>query len=231
MNIILSGTSSAGKTSIMNEFSNNYNKISMDNVFNEFGYIFFRICEYKNLKNKYYTQKEKDKFFNDCLYDKIIEKIKKNKNNIIDIVDDFDDNSVPILNKYIKQRIHILIYTDLDKLVENINKRKSYDPRGNFVFNQFSKYYIKTNVEDDAIDTINFNDFIKSLKKIKYEFESETALKKFAEKIFRQLGINRIILEKDYYIKPRSNSYNFVINTKNKSPKELHEMILSYIHK
>ena len=62
-NIIIFGTSSAGKSSIINEFPRNYNKISWDNIFEEFGYTFFQVCEYKNYKNKYYKQKEKDKFF------------------------------------------------------------------------------------------------------------------------------------------------------------------------
>lgn len=231
MNIILSGTSSAGKSSIIDKFPKKYNKISLDNVFDEFGYIFFKVCEYKNLKNKYYTQKEKDKFFYDCMYDKIISKLNKNKNNLIDIVDDFDNKNDPIIRKYITNNIHILIYTNLDKLADNLNKRKSYDPRGTFVFDQFTKYYENTNNKDEAIDTINYNNFIKSLKKIKYEFGSEKELIDLARFTFKKLGIKKIIENENYFIKPRSNSYNLILNTKNKKPEQLKNAIIDFLHK
>jgi len=229
MIIIISGTSSAGKSSIINEFPKNYNKISWDNIFEEFGYTFFQVCEYKNYKNKYYKQKEKDKFFYDCVYNKIINKLKKNKVNLIDIVDDFDEKNNPIVDSYLPSKIQILIYTDLDKLIDNMNKRKSYDPRSRFVFDQFAKYYVKTNSKNEAIDTINYNNFVKSLEKIKYEFESKKDLDKFAENIFKKMGINKITKDKNYYIKPRSNCYNLVLNTKGKSSKELKDEILKKI--
>jgi len=231
MNIIISGTSSAGKSSIIDKFPKQYNKISWDNVFDEFGYNFFKVCEYKNFKNKYYTQKEKDKFFYNCLYGKIISKLNIKKNNLIDIVDDFDDKSAPIIRKYIPINIQILIYTNLDKLADNLNKRKSYDPRGTFVYDQFTKYYENTNNKDEAIDTINYNNFIKSLKKIKYEFESEKNLIDLAKFIFKKLGIKKIVETENYFIKPRSNCYDLVLNTKNKKPDELKNAIIDYLSK
>jgi len=155
--------------------------------------------------------------------------LKKNKVNLIDIVDDFDEKNNPIVDSYLPSKIQILIYTDLDKLIDNMNKRKSYDPRSRFVFDQFAKYYVKTNSKNEAIDTINYNNFVKSLEKIKYEFESKKDLDKFAENIFKKIGINKIAKDKNYYIKPRSNCYNLVLNTKGKSSKELKDEILKKI--
>jgi len=39
------------------------------------------------------------------------------------------------------------------------------------------------------------------------------------------LGINKINKEKDYYIKPRLNDYNLILVTKNKSAKELKDIL------
>ena len=78
----------------------------------------------KSFKKNKKKQKEKDKFFYDCVYNKIINKLKKNKVNLIDIVDDFDEKNNPIVDSYLPSKIQILIYTDLDNLIDNMNKRK-----------------------------------------------------------------------------------------------------------
>ena len=135
-----------------------------------------------------------------------------------------------LIDKYLPNRFHILVYTNIYDLVNNINKRKLYEPRGIWLFEeQFVKYYIKTNNKNEAIDTINYNKFIKSLERIKYEFESKKDLNKFAEKIFNLLGIKKIIKDKDYYIKTRLDNYNLILITKNKSPSELKDIILKTI--
>lgn len=225
MNIFLSGTSSSGKTSIIKEMPKKYNILSLDDLYEKYN---FEICKNTKLKNRYYSIKEKDNIYYDCLYKKLIECLKKD--NIIDWVDDFNDNYELLIDKYLPNRFHILVYTNLYDLVKNINKRKLYEPRGIWLFEeQFIKYYKETKNKDDAIDTINYSKFIKSLEKIKYEFESEKELNKFAEKIFNLLGIKKIIKDKDYYIKPRLNTYNLILITKNKSPSELKNIILEKI--
>ena len=225
MNIFLSGTSSSGKTSIIKEMPKKYNILSLDGLYEKYN---FEICKNTKLKNRYYSIKEKDNIYYDCLYKKLIECLKKD--NIIDWVDDFNDNYELLIDKYLPNRFHILVYTNLYDLVKNINKRKLYEPRGIWLFEeQFIKYYKETKNKDDAIDTINYSKFIKSLEKIKYEFESEKELNKFAEKIFNLLGIKKIIKDKDYYIKPRLNTYNLILITKNKSPSELKNIILEKI--
>lgn len=225
MNIFLSGTSSSGKTSIIKEMPKKYNILSLDGLYEKYN---FEICKNTKLKNRYYSIKEKDNIYYDCLYKKLIECLKKD--NIIDWVDDFNDNYELLIDKYLPNRFHILVYTNLYDLVKNINKRKLYEPRGIWLFEeQFIKYYKETKNKDDAIDTINYTKFIKSLEKIKYEFESEKELNKFAEKIFNLLGIKKIIKDKDYYIKPRLNTYDLILITKNKNPTELKNIILEKI--
>tara|TARA_B100000029_G_scaffold288155_1_gene281978 strand:- start:10 stop:690 length:681 start_codon:yes stop_codon:yes gene_type:complete len=225
MNIFLSGTSSAGKSSIIKEMPKKYNIVSLDGLYEKYN---FEICTNNNLKNKYYSKKEKDRIHSDCLYKKLIECLKKE--NIIDWVDTFNDKYELLIDKYLPNRFHILIYTNIYDLVNNINKRKLYEPRGVWLFEeQFVKYYIKTNNKNEAIDTINYNKFIKSLERIKYEFESKKDLNKFAEKIFNLLGIKKIIKDKDYYIKTRLDNYNLILITKNKSPSELKDIILKTI--
>lgn len=225
MNIFLSGTSSSGKTSIIKEMPKKYNILSLDGLYEKYN---FEICKNTKLKNRYYSIKEKDNIYYDCLYKKLIECLKKD--NIIDWVDDFNDNYELLIDKYLPNRFHILVYTNLYDLVKNINKRKLYEPRGIWLFEeQFIKYYKETKNKDDAIDTINYTKFIKSLEKIKYEFESEKELNKFAGKIFNLLGIKKIIKDKDYYIKPRLNTYDLILITKNKNPTELKNIILEKI--
>lgn len=62
MNIIISGTSSAGKSSIIDKFPKQYNKISWDNVFDEFGYNFLKFANIKILKINIIRKKKKINF-------------------------------------------------------------------------------------------------------------------------------------------------------------------------
>jgi hypothetical protein len=227
MNIFLSGTSSAGKTSILREFPKKYNTILLDDLLENSK---FTVCRNKQLKNVFYTKKEKKEILIDCIHKKLIENLKEE--NVIDWVDWFDENDELLINKYLPNRFHVLVYTNIYDLVDNIIKRMFSEPRGVWLFeDQFAKYYMKTNNKKDSIDIINFNKFIKSLEKIKWEFESEKDLINFAKNVFNLLGINKINKEKDYYIKPRLNNYDLILVTKNKSPKELKDIILKNLNK
>ena len=226
MNIFLSGTSSAGKTSILREFPKKYNTILLDDLLENSK---FTVCRNKQLKNEFYTKKEKKEILIDCIHKKLIENLKEE--NVIDWVDWFDENDELLIDKYLPNRFHVLVYTNVYDLVDNIIKRMFTEPRGVWLFeDQFAKYYVKTNNKKDSIDTINFNKFIKSLEKVKWEFESEKDLVNFAKNVFNLLGINKINKEKDYYIKPRLNNYNLILITKNKSPKELKDIILKNLN-
>ena len=87
MNIFLSGTSSAGKTSILREFPKKYNTILLDDLLENSK---FTVCRNKQLKNEFYTKKEKKEILIDCIHKKLIENLKEE--NVIDWVDWFDEN-------------------------------------------------------------------------------------------------------------------------------------------
>jgi hypothetical protein len=220
MKIVLEGTSSSGKSSIVSKFPKKYKKISVDDIYFEFEFL-------KDVKNKYYTKKEVDETINSYYEKTLASRVKNDDNYIIDMVN--DRKGKPIINKYLsKDVINILLYTNLADLVYNINKRKNSNPRGKFVFNQFAKYYMVTDNINKSIDTINLKSFIKNLKKMKYGFESEKALKKFAKDIFKSLGISKISDTKDYHIKPRYSKFDMILPTKNKSPTQLKNIIINF---
>jgi adenylate kinase family enzyme len=215
MKIILEGTSSSGKSSIVKKFPNTYTKVAMDDL------EYNREEMFKKLKNKYYKKKEADDIFFDIINKRLSNRVKNKNKFIIDMVNPI---GYPTIIKYLpKDTIKILVYTNLNDLVRNIDKRKTYDSRGLFVFNQFTNYYVKSN-NKTGIDTVNINDFIKSLKNIKYLFESEKELIKFAKDTFKNLGIKN---NKTYYIVSRYKFFNAIINTKDKTPTELKNLIIN----
>lgn len=215
MKIILEGTSSSGKSSIVKKLPNTYTKVAMDDLENN------REEMFKKLKNKYYKINEADEIFFNIIDKRLSNKVKNKTKFVIDMV---NPNGYPTIIKYLpKDTIKILVYTNLSDLVRNIDKRKTYDSRGLFVFNQFTNYYVKSN-NKTGIDTVNVNDFIKSLKNIKYLFESEKELILFAKNTFKNLGIKN---NKTYYIVPRYKFFNAIINTKDKTPTELKNLIIN----
>lgn len=221
MKFVLEGTSSSGKSSIMNKFPKKYKKVSIDDP----GLITPDF--WKDVKNKYYTKKEKDEIYYVHMEKKMANQVKNQDNYIIDTIN--FRGGKPMINKYLsKDIINILLYTNLTDLVHNVNKRNKSDPRGKFVFKQFAKYFMVTNNIDESIDTINLKSFIKNLKKIKYEFESERELKNFAKDIFKSLGISKISDSKDYHIKSRYSKFDMILPTKNKSPTQLKNIIINF---
>jgi len=212
MKIILDGTSSSGKTSISNEFPKKYKHISMDDILHLKPFDVF-----KNVKNKYHSEKKIDNVFMKHIFNKMKLQAKNQDNFTIDIVHYMSGK--PDVYEYLpKETKKILVYSNFAQLVSNMNKRKNYDPRGKFVFEQFPKYYVKTNNANKMIDTVNLDAFIKNLEQIKYEFENKKQLISFAKEIFKNMDIHD---NKNHFIKPRYNDYDLILNTNNKTPKEL----------
>ena len=213
MKIYICGTSSSGKTSIMNQFPKSYTKLSID-ILNEELYS----KAYSKLKNQYYKKKD---FIKNELGKLTAKEFKKYKNVILEGV------SIKLLDYLPKNTKSVLVYCSLSNLVLNIIKRKKIDPREKFVFNQFARYYVKTDNVKEKLDTVNLDSFIKNLKKIKFEFISEEDLFNFAKSIFKKLGIND---NKDHYIKPRDDIYDLVIKN-NTTQKELKNRIINHLKK
>ena len=218
MRIILNGTSSSGKTSIVKLLPNNVKQISLDGFWDKINK--YDIKPPQSLyENKYYTENQKEDIFTNYLWKYYKSEIKNSNNFIIDLVETKNPLS---LNNYlsINNIKNVLLYTNLNSLIRNIDIRRNYEPRGLFVFDQFTEIYTYTDNVNEAIDIVCLKDFIKDLKYIKYFFSNETELIEFAKKIFKNLNIKRLQINKNYYIKPIF-KYDVVLNSTNKTPNEL----------
>jgi len=218
MKIILNGTSSSGKTSIVKLLPNNVKQISLDGFWDKINK--YDIKPPQSLyENKYYTENQKEDIFTNYLWKYYKSEIKNSNNFIIDLVETKNPLS---LNNYlsINNIKNVLLYANLHSLIRNIDIRRNYEPRGLFVFDQFTEIYTYTDNVNEAIDIVCLKDFIKDLKYIKYFFSNETELIEFAKKIFKNLNIKRLQINKNYYIKPIF-KYDVVLNSTNKTPNEL----------
>ncbi len=217
MHILITGTSSSGKTSVAKQFNNRYKKIFVDD-YGEKAYI----KTFSQLRNNFYKQCDIQKLHYLQTRKMMGVDAKKYKNVIID---DFE----PTVLKYLpKDTKRVLLYTSLKDLTRNIIRRRKTDPREKNVYEQFAQNYIKTNNKDESIDKINIKDFYKLLNKVKWNFESEKELKLFAKDIFMEMGIND---SNDHYITNRHKIYDFIINSKNKKPNDIKNDILYQLKK
>jgi len=203
--ILLDGTSSSGKSTISKFFvDDGYFYISFDN-YAEAGHIEFL----KTVGNNYddgklnYTRKL------------MFEEAQKHK---LVIYDDINQK----INSFYKKRSDlfiIIVYASLSQLVDNMHSRRFASHRGLFVFDQYSSRYIVTDA-NDFIDKISKPTFINKLKeKIKYEFDSEEDLIKFANKIFQQIGIND---DKEHGIKLKESfECDYLVKTDGREPKDI----------
>jgi uridine kinase len=212
MIILILGTSSSGKTSVVNEFPKNFKrKYEHDTT----------IPLFKKIKNKYI---DLDKAITENLLKTLAEHAKSAKNSVIDDV----DQSGKILEYLPANTIKVLLYADLKTMTDNLISRLDTNPRTIFIYKQYAKYYVKSNKKDEKehVGKVNRKDFIEELKRIKWNFKSEKDLIEFAHKIFADMEIND---NNDHYIKIRNNFYDLIINTKNKTPKDIYKEIESII--
>ena len=227
--ILLDGTSSSGKTTIAKYFEEiGYKHISND----EYGkHPFLQVMG--SLPNQFISVTDKNKLIHDAVYDFMFTESKKYDKVI------FDDISQDITDYFNRDKIFVIIvYASLDDLIRNIISRRSISYRGLTVFNQFTKRYIKTDNEEKSIDMINRKDFIKSLQKMKYEFESGEKLIEFANMIFNKMEIND---DNDHYIKLRDNrqddflgtthnyQYDYILKTSDKTPEMIYKELIKIL--
>ena len=208
MRILITGTSSSGKTSITKTFPRKYKKIHVDDYWDK-AYT----KTYSKLKNDYYDQEELDKDH----YKEVRKMMKKDSKGYENVI--FDDVDITILNYLPKDTKKVLIYAGFKDLTRNLIRRRKKEPRKNFIYEQFAEWFEVTDDVDEAIDIINIRDFIKQLKKVKWNFGSERELRDFAKMIFLMMGIDD---RKNHYIKLRNDIYDVIINTEGKKPKEIY---------
>ena len=224
--IFIDGTSTSGKSYICktldNLYPNKYIIVAGDD------YIKGVKEEYKKYytsleKTKFITKKEKQKVQDEMMcqiiFRKCIEKQKETgKTILIDWVLTqpleriFRENNVAL---YI-----INIYTPVEKLIDNMIKRRSeFDTRGLFVFSQFSDRYKKSGADcKNYKKVIKISEFIDKLKSnLCFEFDNEDELIKFSEKLYFNLGFSKDEFDKeDLYISLREDICDLFIDTNEK---------------
>jgi len=206
--ILLDGTSSSGKSTIAELFKTlDYYHIANDH----YSQVMVNHIVYNNIKNEYVDMPTVRRIEQAKL---MVDESKKHNKVIFDSI-------YQLITKFIdRDKLFIIIvYAPLNDLIRNIISRQMTSPRGLFVFNQYSKKYVKTDDISKSIDTVNRQKFVEILKTMKYEFKSENDLVDFANKIFKELGIED---DNDHHIKLRDEfAYDYILNTTNKSKEEI----------
>lgn len=208
--ILLDGTSSSGKTTISKFYekygyyciaSDDYSKVSLNELLSVLPNEYLSNTKSSELlgltraKNMYSASKK---------YDKVV-------------FDDISQNILKVIPR--KQIFVIIVYCSLDTLTRNMTIRRFTDYRGKFVFDQYANRYVKTNTKKDSLDVINRKNFVTSLETMKADFESEDKLMQFATNVFNKMNIDD---DNDHYIKLRDEyTYDYIIDTKNKTPSEI----------
>ena len=156
MKILITGTSSSGKTSVSKMFPKRYKKIHVDEYWDK-AYT----KTYSKLKNDYYDQDDLEKKH----YIEVRKMMKNDSKGHDDVI--FDDVDITILNYLPQSTKKVLIYAGFKDLTRNLIRRRKTEPRKNFIYQQFAEWFEVTDNEDEAIDKINIREFTKLLKKVK----------------------------------------------------------------
>lgn len=229
--ILLDGTSSSGKTTLSKLFAAiGYKHVAGDEFFTG---DLWKKCYRQHLdsidQNEYQIN---DTYILDCAYKDMYDTNQDTNLVIYDVIDQ------KILKYDINNNIiAIVVYASLEQLVDNIFSRRYDEPRGIFIFNQFTGKY--EYVEKDAtnshkqIDAVNYNNFVNKLKeKLKYEFKSEDDLIKFVDTRFEELGITNINKDEYYGIRLKKEfRCDYLLNCTGKDKvaifKELYDFVKS----
>ena len=214
--IILIGTSSVGKSTLINEMiknDNNLVQLGVDFIWNELAQLdntFYKLSRTTKLK---------------LVYVELIKRVKKilkeTKNNIItddisnNIIDLFNDNNIKIKT--------VFLYTSLKKLFTNTKKRTLEDGRRDIsqILNCFGGLY-KSSIDKqpDTIMKIKYSDLVDfmNLEKSSNLKLTDDKINKFVQKIAKKLKIpndNSIV-----YLQPKI-KYDFIINFNIKHIKDI----------
>ena len=226
--IILDGTSSSGKSTIVKYFDSKkkYKAIGVEFIDEELSKVIKqKYNDYlKNIPNEYAPVGRRE-IYNKIWTSEVLNDGLKAEKGIIDTI--FPQMFIDEINKRgLNEQLYIiLLYTSINDLARNLeSRRKEGDFRQLFfVFNEFTERYTKTDedgTDEDGIDTVNrkkFNEIL--LDNFKYEFKNREELDKFSINIFEKMGIND---DNDHLIKVRDEiKYNYLLNTVDKSQEEI----------
>lgn len=219
--VFLFGTSSAGKTSLTNEFPHEYDRIRVDDYYDKY-YHECRAHVLKKIKNKYIgtntIEQEIWKEF-DNLFVKSIKNAKKS------VVDDVALTSLAAVPNRKERRV-FLIYAPIKDMIRNIKSRRTTDTRDLRAFEHMPNFYIATCDSKKAIDKISRPLLLKEFQAIKWLFESPSHMQNFVIDLCKNMGI---VTDEPHMIRAKHDIYNAIINTKDKSTKTIYKEILKYM--
>ena len=214
--IILIGTSSVGKSTLINEMiknDTNLIQLGVDFIWNELS----------KADNNFYKLSRTNKL--KLVYVELINRVKKifkeSKKNII--TDDISNNIIDLFNANNINIKTVFLYTSLTKLFTNTKKRTLEDGRRDVsqILNCFGVLY-KSSVkkQPESIIKIKYNDLLDfmNLEKNNYLKLSNDKINKFVQKIAKKLKIpndNSIV-----YLMPKI-KYDFIINFNIKHIKDI----------
>lgn len=219
MKVVLCGTSSAGKTSVMRSFSRSYKKVSFDDIIDD------ESTDAKinsKLENKFYSAKEKTKHREKMLNDILMKKT-SGAHFVIDIVGGMVATQMrSFLPKSTK---YVLVYTGIDQLARNLKTRKSKDPRFiKHVMQDYAKIYERAIQGETGIDTISYAKVVRCLNEFKSEFTSKADLEAFAVSTLKKMNIHD---KKLHDIVPHNrNEYDLIMITKGMAIEKVRDSIL-----
>lgn len=226
MRFVLCGTSSAGKTSIMQTFPNSFIKLSLDDIIEDESTDGQVVAA---LDNEYYTREHRRQVKNNIVNKIILKRLKRKSTIASKFVFDMVGGREAIDMRELLPRNTkiILVYSNPEQMISHIHKRRTTAPRNpREVFQVFSRIYKRvSNKRQTALGTVNRQSFKRALQAIKYEFTSLNDLEAFADVMFAKLGIRD---DETHAIAARNEAeYDFIIITKGLDQTNLRNRILS----
>lgn len=213
--IYLIGTSSAGKTSLTNEFPEKYTRIRIDDYHEKYYNDIYKAV-LSHVDNNYLG----DNRLRELTWMEIEEIMKKDiKKAKYAVIDDITLNLIKFAPKNKYKAFYI--YAPLKDMIRNIKSRRSKDPRGLNAIQQMAHLYTATCSKKLAIDTISRPQFIKELNKVRWLFESYDTMVDFVIDICMHMGI---VTDEPHMIKPR-HPLDGVINTTGLSIKKIYSKL------
>jgi adenylylsulfate kinase-like enzyme len=245
--VILNGTSSAGKTSILQELQKIYDDpciVNLDSFYKEY--------KATHPRPKSMTKDERDAYNNqmlDVMYVHTAEIASKGQNVFVDTVQ-FDDNYqhfCSLLDR--KNTIKIAVYCPLDVIAAHVEKRtKEGDPRDlHLPVGQFSNMYkVQESPHEPVVDTIATSR-IKPVLQLAKDARRQRGKEMLAQKKITQKEFDEGVAEvdqltetfaKQWKLDERAeitivtkNPWDLVVNSGVHSPAELAHQIAAYVEK
>ena len=145
------------------------------------------------------------------------------------IYDDVSNNLVELYKNNNKPLFTIFLHLDIYTIIQRLNERRFYNFRDKYDLISFTKFYTLTNSSKETVTTIQLTKFKETLKTLlAYLFVSSQQLDEYVISFFNKLNINNPQENDTYNLKIKDSLiYDLMIDSSNKTPQEISEIILS----